>query len=241
MAITATVVRDVAPRASDLIRGRGINLRYAAGNTEARSTGTIRGCLVERSHEAGILVVGSDLDIDSCAVIDVQSRPSDGLLGFGVLYVRNIPVVAEGAAGTLVRSLIQEAHGGGVVAVGSELVVTDVIVRDTLRQIEADDFGDGIAESSSLLLVPGYFPTRLDITRATVERSARAALATFAAPMGVADSRIDCNLIDMNGETEDDEAFAVEDGGGNQCGCAAEGDLHVCRVLSSGLRPPIIM
>jgi len=239
--VTALVVRDVDPRQDELIRGRGINFRYAAGNTDQRSQVTLRGCHVERTHEAGIMVIGSDVDIDSCAVIDTRSRQLDGLLGFGVFYGRNIPVTEEGAAGTLTRSLVQEARGAGVTVVASQLTITDVLVRDTLPQADLDDFGDGIAESATLVIVPGHFPTFVDVTRATVERSARAAMATFAAPMAVRETLFDCNPIDMNGEEDDGEPFTFEDLGGNRCGCDVEGNEWQCQVLSTGLTPPVAL
>ncbi len=237
--VTAVVVRDIEARGDDLTRGRGIVIAYSSGNTEMRSAATIRGCHVERSHEAGIMVAGADADIDSCAVIDTQSRELDGLVGAGIIYIRNVPATTQGSMGTLVRSLVQEARAAGVVVVASELLVSDVIVRDTLAQDASDDFGDGMAVSSTLMILPDYFPTQLDITRATVERSARVALSTFAASMGVADSLLDCNPIDMNGEEDDGEPFAIEDRGGNQCGCSVDDEIRQCQVLSTGLEPPV--
>ncbi|MBW2453262.1 MAG: DUF1565 domain-containing protein [Deltaproteobacteria bacterium] len=237
--VTALVVRDIEPRGDDQTRGRGIYLGYSSGASEQRTAGSIRGCLVERAHEAGIMVAGSDADIDSCAVFDTQSRELDGLVGAGVIYVRNMPVISEGAAGTLRRTVVQEARAAGVAVLASELTVTDVIVRDSLRQDASDDFGDGIAVSSTLVIVPGYFPTQVDITRATVERSSRCALSAFAAPIGVADSLMDCNPIDMNGEEENGESFTIEDLGGNLCGCTATDEVRMCQVLSTGLEPPV--
>jgi len=238
MDVTALVVRDIDARADDQTRGRGIYVGYSSGTTEMRSTGSVAGCRVERAREAGIMVAGSDATIDSCAVYDTQARELDGLIGAGVVFVRNVPVTSQGAAGSVTRTVVQEARGVGIVTLASDMTATDVIVRDTLSQDASEDFGDGMAVSSTLLIAPGYWPTQFDITRATVERSNRVGLSTFSAPMAVADSLMDCNPIDMNGEEDDGEPFSIVDLGGNVCGCTATDELRDCQVLSTGLEPP---
>ena len=49
---------------------------------------------------------------------------------------------------------------------------------------------------------------------------------------------LECNTIDLNGETLFGVPSEFEDGGGNQCGC--DGAIEPCRVLSANLEPPSV-
>lgn len=234
--VTALLVRDVAGRRSDGQRGRGITVGFTVGTSERRGQATIRGCRIERAHEAGIMVAGADGEIDSCAVIDTLPRELDGLLGGGIAFVAELSRPEQGATGSIRRTVVERARAGGINVAASDLSVSDVIVRETLRMDQNDDFGDGLVASSSMVLLPDFYPTSLDIQRATVEHNSRAAVAAFGAPVGIEGSLLDCNPIDLNGEEDVGAPFSIEDLGGNVCGCGA--DLRQCTVLSSGLEPP---
>jgi hypothetical protein len=49
-------------------------------------------------------------------------------------------------------------------------------------------------------------------------------------------SRLECNVIDLNGEQYHNEHPTFEDRGGNTCGCGDTPTL--CQVSSSTLEPP---
>ena len=60
---------------------------------------------------------------------------------------------------------------------------------------------------------------------------------TRGAQVEVASTRLECNLIDMDGEPNALETpFSLNDVGGNACGCGS--DVLPCKVLSAGLAPP---
>jgi hypothetical protein len=99
------------------------------------------------------------------------------------------------------------------------------------------DFGDGIAVSSDLVVEEELVPTTADIVRATVERSARAGVANFAATVSLAQSLLECNFIDLDGETIDGVPFVFEDAGDNVCRCGAE--TYTCQVVTSNIQPPL--
>jgi hypothetical protein len=235
---TAALVRDIHARVDDGTAGRGINIRLAAFDTDRRSDAIIDGCRVERAHEVGIYVAASGAAIDSCAVFDTQAREVDGLGGTGMLFIRHIAFLEEAATATLDRSVVEQARGAGITVVASDLIANHVVVRDSLPQDAENDFGDGVVVSATMLLTPGLFPTQLDLSHATIQASARAGVATFAAPIALADSLFDCNGLDLNGESDMVGDFAIDDLGGNVCGCVAEQEQHPCQVLSSGLTPP---
>jgi hypothetical protein len=230
--IEATMVRDTQPRASDQAFGRGISVEL--GYDSARgSTATIRGVRIERSHELGLMVVGSEADIDAAHVRDTRPRASDGGFGVGLGFVTDVFTEAP-ASGTLRRSVIEQSHVAGLLVAGAHVAASDVAVYETAEGAGA--FGDGVIATSYLVLVPGVFPTFLELAHATVEGSARAGLATFGAEVTLESTILECNLISLDGEVVQGQDFSLADQGDNVCACSGEIDL--CRVESSGLEPP---
>jgi hypothetical protein len=88
--------------------------------------------------------------------------------------------------------------------------------------------GDGIAISG--------VDSVADLQRVTVVRSARAAVSAFGSRITIADSVLECNPIDLDGETVPSGTYSFQDLGGNVCGC--DGVEEICQVLSSDVAPP---
>lgn len=238
--IESVIVRDTqgrqvaeAPLNSKL--GRGVSVEIAEG-TGARSSVAIRGSLVERSHETGLLILGSEATIDSTAVREVESDPGNGMFGTGITFQVDVRGNRDPADGTIERSVVQQSRGAGVAVLGADVTLADVMVSDVRPQEYEDNLGDGIVVSSFLVLWPDLFPTRLQATRVTVRNSARAGVASFASDVSLGTSLLDCNTIQLDGEEIEGEAFTFEDRGGNECRCGAQVDE--CRILTTGLSPP---
>jgi len=64
----------------------------------------------------------------------------------------------------------------------------------------------------------------------------RAAVSNFGGHLTLADTTLECNSIQLDGEPAPGFATEFVDGGGNQCGC---GDAPAtCQATSAGLAPP---
>jgi hypothetical protein len=86
-------------------------------------------------------------------------------------------------------------------------------------------------------------PRKVELSWTLIQRSARAGIASFGAPITLRRNTLDCNAIHLNGEQAYElvgfpveQAYSFEDHGGNRCGCGAQPDT--CQVLSSGLQAP---
>ena len=74
------------------------------------------------------------------------------------------------------------------------------------------------------------------VTDSRIESSDHAGIASFAATVEMTGTVLECNGIDLNGETHEGGPFAFLDHGRNRCGCR-EG-TGACIALSVGLTPP---
>jgi hypothetical protein len=230
----SSILRNVDPR-PDGTSGIGITA-WDSENNGDRTSLALRGCRVERTHQGGVAIGGSDATIEDTLILDTQPRELDGGLGVGLSVLLSLASMVPSTA-TIERTVIDGAHGGALGIAGSDATLTDVLVRHVDAQQSAADFGDGIGTSATLVWIPGLFPSSATITRATVEGVPRAGFSTFGASIALQDSLSWCNGIDLDGETIDGAPFTFDDGGGNECGC--DGELWECHLISSDLKPPI--
>ena len=231
--VESTIVRNVQPRATDQYFGRPISLE-PSNLTGLGSTATLRGVLAERGHEVGIHVLASEAAIESTWVRDIEPRAADQTFGAGIAYTLDIFSQVT-ASGHVSQTVIENVHAAAFAVAGGVVTASDIQVEEALAQ-PSGDFGDGIIVSSYLLLIPGIYPSSLEIARATVRGSARAGIASFGADIFVGESLLDCNAIQLDGESVEGADYSFEDGGGNVCRCGSE---EICKVLSSGLEPPL--
>ncbi|XYI01547.1 right-handed parallel beta-helix repeat-containing protein [Sorangium sp. So ce1128] len=103
--IEATVVRATQP-SSDGTEGTGILVRYNL-DTDERARVTVRACLVEQNHDAGVLVVGSDATIEDTVVR--ATHPSSGGTYGGGIVVHYDPDTGERAS-VAVRACLVELN-----------------------------------------------------------------------------------------------------------------------------------
>ena len=198
---------------------------------------TYRGGVIDGASQGGLVISGSHALVDAVAVTNTQPTAT-GALGVAVSVIANYQTAASASA-EMSNIVVDGTHGGGIVVGGGDLVLSDAIVRNVDKQLNVDDFGDGIGASSTIVWIPTLFPTTLDVTRVTVEGVPRAGISNFGATVTVNDSLLECNPIDLDGENLDEAPFEFASGGDNDCGCAAE--RHECKVLTTNLEPPFAL
>jgi hypothetical protein len=218
--------------------GRGIGVEVSAqGNL--RSSGTVRGCLVERATEIGLTVIGSDLTAESVIVRDTRARPLDGWFGRGAAVQMAVQGNSPGKA-IIRRSTFEGNVEAGITVVAAQLDVEDSIVRNTVAREVDGSFGDGLlAYTAKLGPLTPLEEAILTLEGSIVEGSARAGVSSFSATVTLDGTWLECNAVQINGEALDDLPFTFSDAGDNHCICA--GELSTCKVLSSNLAPPPVL
>ncbi|MDC0685485.1 right-handed parallel beta-helix repeat-containing protein [Sorangium atrum] len=137
--IEATVVRATQPQA-DGTGGWGIGVQKNP-RTGERAGVTVRACVVERNHDEGVFVYGSDAAIEATVVRATQPN-ADREFGRGIV-VQNDADTDERASVTVHACVVEQNHDVGVLVVGSDATIEATVVRAT--QLNADgEWGSGI-------------------------------------------------------------------------------------------------
>jgi hypothetical protein len=193
----------------------------------------VRDSVVERNAGASLVAMGSDATIERTRVLD--TRPAvDGGWGRGVIVQDR---VETGNVGTMIlRDVrVERSVEVGVLVVNSTAEIERVAIADTAAGA-AGALGDGIdVVTDGTATAPSAF-AMAHVVASQVRGSARAGVAAFGAGATIEGTTLDCNAIQLDGETYATMAFEFNDGGGNTCGCAGAADS--CSVLSSSLAPP---
>jgi hypothetical protein len=225
--IEATIVRGTTPWQADGV-GRGVTFQQSA-DTGQGTAATLRTSLLEGHEGVGLLVGGATVTVEDSAVIGTLPA-ADGLLGRG-LEIQLVPGIPGGGVRSnaqLHRTGVEGNHEIGVAVIGADLVADGLRIRATAAAVGDGRFGDGLAvlQGAATAVVSG----------SRIEANARAGASVFGASLSLTGSVLECNPIQLAGMADADAPFAVEDGGGNQCGC---GDLvETCHVASSSLEAP---
>jgi hypothetical protein len=141
VAIDASVVRDTAPSAEDGTWGRGIYADTSEASGE-RARVVVTRSLVDKSHDVGVFVSGSEVQLSGTLVRQTQLGPADiEARGVAVQYQ---PLTGHRGSVALEGCAVLSSEGAGVVALGSDLEVTSTLVADTLTDVE-NSGGTGIA------------------------------------------------------------------------------------------------
>jgi hypothetical protein len=227
VALESVLVRDVHVRDADGRMGRAVTVQPAI-EPDMPSTALIKDSLIEGTGDAAIAVIDSLATVESTWIRDTFGS-GDGTGGHGIV-VQGRSYTSHGGAARVDHALIENSRDAGVVVIDADLELTSSIVRDT--QARADGtFGDGVGAVSYRL--PG---SQLDIRDTLIEHSARAGITLFGARAALLGSYLDCNVIDLDGESFTGTASAFADGGANLCGCGS--DARTCKVMNAGLAPP---
>ncbi|WP_437630269.1 right-handed parallel beta-helix repeat-containing protein [Sorangium sp. So ce854] len=227
VSIESTILRDTRSL-DDGTLGRGVNITNSS-DPHARANVTLRTSLVERNHDVGVFVSGSDATIDA-TVIRATQRGAAGSEGRGI-SIQDHPEEHERANVTLRASRVEQNHDIGVFVFDSDATIEQVIVRETASRLDGTG-GDGIVVESA------GAPAAVAITATTVESNARAGIANFAAGVVLVSSTIRCNKLDLNGRASLDgkRSFSFDGSKNNRCGC--EELASPCPVETAELTPP---
>jgi len=218
--LDGAVVRDTAP--FEQKTGRALSVQ-ADGE---RASATVRGSILERSHEIGVFAASSDLTIEYSVVR--QTEPGlDGHFGRG-LQVQDDPKTGERSKLVLRGCLLEKNHDAGLVVAGSDATLDGVRIRDSLARPDGL-YGDGAC------FVFGRSPSEVTVMASRFEHSPRAGIANFGSHARFQGTAVACNAFALDAETFGGPP-AFEDVGGNACGC--EPELGDCQIVTSDLAPP---
>jgi hypothetical protein len=132
--IERSVIRDTLPRA-DLQYGRGVEIDLNA-QSGAPSNVVIRQSVVERSHDHGVFVLGSELLVEDSVVRDgatsgLKESPGVGI-GLWPPAVLPVPVVGATRSKATIRSSMVSGNAlAGILVMSSEATIEATVVRDT--------------------------------------------------------------------------------------------------------------
>jgi len=137
LVVEGSVVVDVAGAVNDGF-SRAIEMQatqVTGGNL------TVRGCLVERANDAGVLVFGSSGHIEN--TVSRGNLPDAlGRRGAG-FTIENDWVFGHRGAGSIINSVADWNTGSGAIVIGSDVSIEGLLVRDTLPA-PSGDYGRGI-------------------------------------------------------------------------------------------------
>ncbi len=226
--IDRILVRDTSPQESSLIFGRGINIQDDPTSGE-RGMVTLRSTVVEQSYEIGVMVAGSEATLEAIVVRDTAPAEATGDGGHGIQLQANFTTAQEGSA-TIRWSLVEASHGAGLLIGAAHGTIESTLIRSTQANPNDQLYGDGVLVTAFGLEASGT------VTHSVVASSARAGVSGFGANIALRQSAIDCNVIDLAGETANSQGTVFDDQGGNFCGCGEQ--AVVCKVLSTMLEAP---
>jgi hypothetical protein len=226
--IEATVVRATLPNAQGQF-GRGISIQANNPPTMTRANVTVRACLVEANHEAGVFVSAADATIEATVV---RSTLPNGLgaAGRGINIEHDLNT-QERSSASIRACLVEENHNIGIFVISSDVTIASTIVRDTAPEKSGDLFGDGIA----------VFEGTAMIQDAVVTNNARAGISNFAGQVVVTGGVITCNGFDLEGEPINNIPFTFDGSTGWQCSDKAPAEcteLGACHVETIGIEAP---
>lgn len=219
--IKRTVVRDTVENA--LGPGRGID---AERDVEVRlpSNVVVTGCLVERAHEAATASLGSSLTMIDSAVVETLPQ-ADGRFGLGMAVQ-----YADGEASASIRgSYIGDSHMFGVSVINAAVSLERSSISGVRRQVLGNDFGDGVAVVDTSELAS------IEISESRIANAMRAGIANFSGHAALDRVALDCNTIQLDGESPFG-AHTFDNQGGNACWCGEVSEP--CKVLESNLEAP---
>jgi hypothetical protein len=209
--------------------GYGAYAAHAPG-FDQRGAMTVHSSVIDDDTGVAVAISGSDATIEGSLMRNTRAYAAEPSLGRGLQVQWDVASSSPGSA--VVRaSIVENNREVGVSALGAALTLEGSVVRNTLSNALNDKFGDGVVVE----LVQGAGGAT--VTGSRIEGNARAGIANFGAGIVVSATAIDCNAIDLAGETSlEGTPHAFTDSGGNSCGCA--GATWTCRVLTSGLAAP---
>lgn len=131
------VVRGTRPRASDQAEGWGVEVD---DDYPGPAVATVRGSVIEDNHDIGLRLEASELTLQGCVVRGTQPRATDLLTGYGILVIGG----RDRASAVIENSLVSANTVVGIVVLGSDASLANVVVSGTLPRPGDLLFGRGI-------------------------------------------------------------------------------------------------
>ncbi len=138
----STVVRDTAP-STDGSFGRGLDLgcdHIGGGGCPSLDATAL---VVERNREAGIMLSGGEAILRRSLVADTLANAGTGQAGIGI-HCQCDTTSADCPSLTIRGSVVESNRAAGIMALGTNLVVEDTVIRGTLPQEADGRFGTGL-------------------------------------------------------------------------------------------------
>ena len=137
--ITATSVRDVQSEASTGDFGRPIG----AEQDGPRANLVVRGCVLERGHDAGIFVGGSDALIEDTVVRSTLPQAATSKFGRGMIL--QVETDSRETSTVTIRScLVDDSYDVGLFVAAADVTVLSTIVRNTKPRASNRAGGRGV-------------------------------------------------------------------------------------------------
>jgi hypothetical protein len=222
--LAGLIVRDTLPQDSGQALGRGVATETSVV-TGQRGNLTVRGSVIERNHEVGLFVTGSDGFIYGTIVRHTLPNGENPASGTGIAVQEHAPAGAS-ASLTLHGSLIHDNFRVGLIAMAATVTTTGTVIRDTRVVPDTGLYGDGVS----------LIDSNAGLSFSLIEANARAGCALWGSIAALEGVGIECNVIDMTIDDNAATTTAFDDAGGNVCGCA--GNVVECKALTSSLSPP---
>ena len=162
--VSVTVERSAVratKSAADGTNGRGIEVSPLQ---LTRSNLTVRGSVIEKNHEIGIVAFGSDAFVEATVVRDnLPSAVGGG--GFGIL--------AQDAGGranvTVLASVVEKNQDIGIDVVHSDATIRGTVVRERLNREPTEELGFGINAEGAL--TDAEEPTNITVEQSLVAQN----------------------------------------------------------------------
>jgi hypothetical protein len=229
--LEALVVRDTLPLPSDQLGGRGVVIQDSPF-FGYRSNVELRASLIERNHDLGVHIGGSDALLEAVVVRGTLPQPFDQLHGRGI-QLSETPVTNDPATAVLRASLIEQNYEFGVGVVGSEAQLVGVSIVDALPSQADGAFGDGV------LVYSLTADAMAELSSCHIGPSARAGLSAFGSEVSIRATNLSCNGFHLANERcceNSGPIGVITDAGDNRCSCGE--DEESCSAVSVGLEPP---
>jgi len=233
--IDATLVRDTRPYPSTSEQGNGIAV-VRDEKTGFETSLVLRRSVLESNTTFGLLVLGTNAEVESSVIRGTHAQPSNGVAGVGISAI----YADDGTKATLVlrTSTVEKNFEANVSVVGSIAKIESSILRNALASASGK-YGDGLFVWSQPRAEGAVLIGKADVSGSLFAGNPRGGLATFGAELTLASSIARCNGFDLDNEPLEvgDGMLSpvLVDGGGNWCGCGV--GWNACRAGSAGLAP----
>jgi hypothetical protein len=190
------------------------------------SSAAVSGILVERSHDVGIVVSGSNVTMDAFVISDTAPQALDDKQGRGM----HVQWHGDGAISTIAlsRGLWLKNHDVGLMLTDANATIALSTIADTRARAADGLFGDGMVAVSNV-------GTAVTVTDASIRDNARLGIGSYGGAIGIGSSAMSCNAIDLSVALHDGQQGVISDLGANVCGCAS---AKACAAISTSLAPP---